>query len=71
MKEGMATRIANCERMPVNFGKYKPKNITFGQLPSSYLKYIAENFDNDDPKCIAADMIWNHREETGAHVDDD
>ena len=68
MKEGMATRIANCEKMKIRWGKaFKGK--TFGECPDSYLEWMSKNFD-DSFITTACDMILKYREETGTHVED-
>lgn len=59
--------------IPMPWGKHKSRSI--GAIPSSYLKYVAENWDEDTPlkKVIVAacDREWTFREDTGCHFEDD
>ena len=48
--------------MPV--GKYKGKQMH--QIPSGYLLWVAENFD-DDKVAIEADEEWQWREKYSEH----
>ena len=54
-------------RMP--WGKYKGQPIE--DLPSSYLRWLAENVDESNPRnkavCLAADAEWQWRERNGEH----
>jgi len=50
------------------FGKHQGKK--FYEIPSDYLKWAAENIDNEDIAC-AADDEWQHREHYGQHFYDD
>lgn len=54
------------------FGKHKGKAIE--NLPSSYLKWMAENFDEKDPTrrvlCLEADKEYQHREQHNCHFED-
>ncbi len=45
-------------------GKYKGKIVD--SVPSSYLKWVAENF-KDDALATAADTVWQWREQTNCH----
>jgi hypothetical protein len=47
------------------WGKYKNQYIH--TLPSSYLKWLAENCDWDDVICEAADEEWQYRERYNCH----
>lgn len=48
-------------------GKHKGKPVHL--LPSSYLHWAAENFD-DDMIATAADTEWQWREKSGEHKED-
>lgn len=48
----------------VTFGRHKGKSIE--DIPSDYLKWLAENADNDSI-ATAADDEYNWREDHGAH----
>lgn len=56
--------------MKVWFGKYKGKDIEF--LPSSYIKWIAENIDENTPQkkalVEACDKEWQWREKNNEHI---
>lgn len=58
-----AVELAQKQRMP--WGRYRGK--VMDEIPSSYLRRLAENSDND---IIAshADALWQWREEMDAHV---
>ena len=45
-------------------GKHKGKRL--GDIPSGYLYWVAENWD-DDVIATAADTVWKDREELGGH----
>lgn len=51
-----------------------PHGIHAGKLleevPSSYLAWIAERWD-DEKICEAADKVWANREKHGAHWEDE
>jgi hypothetical protein len=55
------------------WGKYRDRQI--GSVPSSYLRYVAEQWTEDTPlkKVIvkACDQEWQFREKTGCHFEDD
>jgi hypothetical protein len=57
-------------RMP--FGKYRDREIE--SLPSSYLKWLAENMDEKNPRnrqiCLAADREYQWREKMGQHFEE-
>jgi len=46
------------------YGKYEGKQLD--DLPSKYLLWVAENWDNDRI-ASAADAVWRWREATGSH----
>ena len=46
------------------YGAYK--GTPMHKIPSSYLKWVAENFDDEDI-CCAADDEYQHREKYGGH----
>ena len=50
--------------MVMPYGKFKGKAIH--EIPSGYLKWIAENI-NDVMLCEAADEEYQHREHYNAH----
>lgn len=50
-------------KMP--FGKFK--DIEIHKLPSSYLRWLAENCDWNDVICNAADEEWQWREHYNQH----
>uniref|UniRef100_A0A6M3KNA5 Putative quorum-sensing-regulated virulence factor n=1 Tax=viral metagenome TaxID=1070528 RepID=A0A6M3KNA5_9ZZZZ len=58
-------------RMP--YGRFKGQEIE--DLPSSYLKWIAENWDEKSTTnkmiCKAADEEWQFREKTNIHWEKD
>ena len=51
--------------LPVTFGKHNGKTIE--EIPSSYLKYIIENWDNHPDLQEAADAEYNWRTEWKCH----
>jgi len=48
----------------MKIGKFKGK--TMDEIPSGYLLWIAENFD-DEELCFAADTEWQEREKWNTH----
>ena len=48
----------------LKYGKYKGKILD--SIPSSYLKWASENFDNDIV-ATAADVVWHWREAQDCH----
>lgn len=50
--------------MKMPYGKFKGKEMH--EIPSGYLHWIAENFDNESI-CVAADEEWRNREKYGEH----
>lgn len=52
--------------MQMPFGKHKGEDIE--DLPSSYLKWLAENCD-DEEICEAADEEWQWRQDHNAHIE--
>jgi len=48
------------EELVMPFGKYKGRKL--GDLPLSYLRWLAENIDEDKPMnrriCLAADRLY-------------
>jgi uncharacterized protein (DUF3820 family) len=60
--------IQRAEMTKVNWG-VRFRGRSFRDLPSSYLKWIAENFSNDNI-ATAADIVWQWRERTGSHIDE-
>lgn len=58
-------------KMKMPSGKYKGKDIE--SIPSSYLKWVAENWQektaHDKAVCEAADKEWAYREKTGTHFE--
>ena len=48
----------------MQYGKFRGK--TLDSVPSSYLKWLSENFTND-VVATAADRVWRWREEVGDH----
>jgi len=69
----MVSRIINKKKgsvkMKMPYGKYKGKDID--QLPSGYLRWVAENWKEDIPQnraiCEAADKEYQYRERQGLH----
>ena len=59
--------------MKMPYGKFKDCEIE--DLPSGYLRWIAENWTEDTPKneriCTVADLEYQEREKTGTHFEDD
>ena len=49
------------------YGKYK--GVDMEEIPSNYLRWVAENFD-DDVVASKADEEWQFRERTGSHQDE-
>jgi len=49
-------------------GKFKGKSLYF--LPSWYLKWLAENCDNNKKIQLAADEEWQWREKYNEHMED-
>lgn len=54
------------------FGKYRGRRID--ALPSSYLRWLAENMAEDKPRerdiCLAADKEYQWRERHGSHFEE-
>lgn len=57
---------------PMPWGKHKGRLI--GALPSSYLRWVAETWEEDTPLkkrvVVACDREWTFREDTGSHFED-
>lgn len=53
--------------MVIHFGKFKGKEIN--EIPSDYLKWLAENCENEDI-CEAADEEYRWRTDNNAHFED-
>lgn len=51
------------------YGPDKFRGKLVGELPSSFLKWAAENCSNDR-LAVAADNEWNHREKYNCHIYD-
>jgi len=53
------------------FGKFKGHDLE--NLPSSYLKWLAENINENSPKnkaiCMAADKEYSFREKNNCHIE--
>jgi hypothetical protein len=49
------------------WGKFK--GLKIHKLPSSYLKWLAENCDWDDKICEEADEEWQWREKHNEHYE--
>lgn len=58
--------------MLMPYGKFKGKPIE--ELPSSYLRWLAENINDeykkDESLCLAADKEYQYREKNGCHFED-
>jgi uncharacterized protein (DUF3820 family) len=58
--------------MLMPYGKFKRKPIE--EIPSSYLKWIAENvndeYKKDESLCLAADKEYQFREKNGMHFEE-
>lgn len=54
--------------MIMPFGKHRGKDME--DIPSSYLKWVAENIDKEDV-AMAADEEWQWREENNQHIYED
>lgn len=52
------------------YGPDKFRNKTIGELPSSFLKWAAENCSNDR-LAVAADKEWSYREKYNLHFYDE
>ena len=50
--------------MKMPYGKFKGKEIH--EIPSGYLRWLAQNFDDEDI-CMEADEEYNIREQQNAH----
>ncbi len=46
------------------YGEFRGKAMH--EIPSGYLKWVAENFDDEDI-CCEADVEYQHREKYGGH----
>lgn len=61
------------EQLKMPFGKYAGQYIE--DIPSSYLKWVAENIEEDTPSkkktCEACDKEWLWREKNNCHIEDD
>ena len=64
MKPNRARKINRCLNFKMPWGKFKMKRLD--DIPSSYLKWLAENCDQDDIS-TAADLVYEYREEVGDH----
>jgi len=68
-KSALHTRKETEMIMP--FGKFKGHDLE--SLPSSYLKWLAENINEDIPKnkaiCMAADKEYLFREKNSCHIE--
>lgn len=53
--------------MTMPFGKHKGRLIS--ELPSGYLRWLAENCNNEDI-CAAADEEYKWRSDHGGHFED-
>ena len=57
--------------MKIPWGKFKGQDIE--SVPSSYIRWMAENLDETKPRnrelCIAADKEYQWREKNDAHID--
>ena len=64
--------IVKGEEVTMLWGKFKGKKIS--EIPSSYLKYVAENWEEDTSQkkviVIACDEEWQYREKYNCHIDD-
>jgi len=54
------------------WGKFRDRQISL--LPSSYLRWVAESWQEDTPMnkeiCEAADKEYQHREKYGCHFNE-
>lgn len=50
--------------MKMPYGDFKGKQMH--EIPSRFLHWVAENFDNEKI-CVAADEEWQWREKYGEH----
>ena len=64
MKSNRARKIRRCLGFRMPWGAFKTKQLD--DIPSSYLKWLAENCDQDDIS-TAASLVWDYREEVGDH----
>ena len=53
--------------MEMKYGKFKGKAMH--EIPSGYIRWLAENF-NDDKIASAADREWQFREKHNTHWED-
>jgi len=55
------------------WGKHKGKELA--TLPSGYLRWLAENVAESEPRnkaiCLAADKEYQHRERYGCHFEEE
>lgn len=69
---GVQVMKRQLQRMRMPWGKYKDKYIDV--IPSNYLRYVAENWDEDTrfKKDIIeeCDEEWNWREANNCHIDE-
>lgn len=69
---GTEEKMMTTDEMIMPWGAHRDKYVH--QLPSSYLKYVAENWDEDTPfkkKLVArCDEEWRHREHYNTHFED-
>lgn len=65
--------MLECIKMKMPYGKYKGKSIK--DLPSSYLKWIAENWKEDTKNnkkiCMTADKEWHFRQKYNQHFEEE
>ena len=73
MKISRSLRRDHCpDHIIMPAGKFR--NIPMSLIPSSYLRWVAENWSEDTKRdkeiCIAADKVWQWREVNGYHFEE-
>lgn len=61
--------MAGDPELVMPFGKHKGRIIE--ELPSSYLRWLAENLEDEDEVVEAAEAEYNYRRDHGGHFEED
>jgi len=64
MKSKEVEQIQKAIKFVISFGKFKGKELD--KIPSGYLKWIAENIE-DNEISTNADIVWRWRERMDCH----
>ena len=67
MKPEETERLMDALDTKMKWGAHKGKRL--GDIPSGYLKWVAENW-SDDRVATAADLVWSDRDNLNDHWED-